>query len=128
MEIGRVDLLTNAHSNLMPQYVGKGTLHGFLHGAFDATGDSELARARCRAHFETVEADLALIIHRSRVHRPRCERIRGNHVSTSLFREANEAFLPRIAVNVGERGLVILEGAHLLELLLDTPTPFQGQR
>src|SRR5262252_5353774 len=102
MEIGRVDLLTNAHSNLMPQYVCKGPLHGFLHRTFNAPGDSELARARCRAHFETVEPDLALIIHRSRVHRPRCKGISSNHVSPALFRDANEAFLPRSTVNVGE--------------------------
>src|SRR6266568_8998068 len=82
---------------------------------------------RCGTHFETVEPDLTLIIHGSRVHGPRCKGIRGNHVSTALFRDANEAFLPGITVNVRERGLMILEGAHLLELLLDTPAPFKGQ-
>jgi hypothetical protein len=67
-----------------------------------------------------------LIVHRSCVDGAGGQWIGGDHVAAALFGDTDESLFPSVVVDVGERGLVVLERAHLLQLLFDPATTFNG--
>lgn len=127
VEVGHVYLLANAHLYLLAHQVGERPLDRLLHHAFHTPGDLQLARPRRAADLQPVQANLPLVVHRSGVHGAGGQRVRGDHVAPALFGNADELLLAGVVVDQGEAGLVVLEGAHLLQLLLHPATAFEGQ-
>lgn len=56
-----------------------------------------------------------MVIHGRRIDRAGDERISRNQISTTLFGHAEEAFFPRLAVDIGEGGLVVLISIFLID-------------
>jgi len=53
--------------------------------------------------------------------------VSGDEVAPALFGHAHKTFLASLDIDIREGRLVILEGAHLLQLLLDAAAALQGK-
>ena len=51
-----------------------------------------------------------------------------DQISAALFRDADEVFFTSLLLDEGEASLAVLEAAHLLELLLDSPPCLERDR
>src|SRR2546427_282861 len=99
VEIGRVDLLSDAHLDLLSHKIGKGAVNRLPHQPLDATSDLELSSAGRATDLKPVEADLTLIVYRRRINRSRCKGINGNHVATTLLGNTDESLFTAFIVD-----------------------------
>ena len=82
---------------------------------------------RRERHLEAVEAHRSVRSDARRVDRARRKRVGGDEVAAALLGDSDELLLAGLLQRVAERRLVVLEGAHLLELFLDAATSFEGE-
>src|SRR5262249_24558416 len=127
MEVSGVYPMCDTHLHLLAHHVCEGAVDGLAHWPIYASGDLQFSSAWCATNLQPIKPDLALIMHRARVNAAGCERVGRDHIATSLFWDADESLLPCLAVDQGERGLVVLEAPNLLHLFLDAATTFEAQ-
>ena len=76
-----------------------------------------------RRYRPTVPSDVTA----RRVHRARRQRVGRDEVPAALLGHADEALLAGLLQRVAEGRVVVLERAHLLELLLHAPPPLHRE-
>src|SRR5262249_49102126 len=113
--------------HLLRGQVAEGPLDRLLRRSRHAASRLQLAVADRNADLDAVQTHRSVAADRACVNRTWRERIRREQIATALLRHADEMFLAGLLVLVTERSLIVLERAHLLELLLDPAPPFQGQ-
>ena len=116
----------DTHLHLMALEVRKSPVDGFLHAPLYPPCHFELPGACGKAHLKTVETDPTPLAYGCCINRSRGQRVGGYQVSSAFFRHSNVKFFTCVVVDVGERGLVVFEGTHLLQLFFDPSTTFHG--
>ena len=119
VEVRGIHLAADAEGALVCEQVAEGTVDRLLHGSRDTAGRFELAGSGRDRDLDAIHAHSSIATHRRTVDGARSQRVWRNQIFATLLRNANELLLTGLADLVAERGLVVLEGAHLLELLLD---------
>src|SRR5271165_1780739 len=102
MEIGRIDLLSNTHLNLLAllaHQICEGPVNRLPRQTVDSTGDLELTGTRRATHFKPIETDLGVVVYRRGIHRSWGQRVERDHVSSSLFRHADELLFSRFVID-----------------------------
>ena len=127
MQVGRVQFLRDRQIALLSQHVAEGAIDGFLGRAGDAAGRLQLAVPDCDRHLDAVHPDGAVRANRRGVDASRRERIGRDQVAAALLRHADEALFAGVQISVAEGRVVVLKGAHLLELFLHPAPAFHGE-
>ncbi len=127
MEVRGIDLPAHAERRLAGEEVAEGTAHRLLHRPADAAGRFQFSCPRREADLYPVRADGAVGADGRGVDRPGWQWVGRDEIAPTLLGHANEVLLAGLADHVAEGGLIVLEGAHLLELLLHSSPAFQRQ-
>ena len=127
MHVRGVKVARDAELGLLRLDVAESSLHRFLHRSGNAAGHLQLPGSARNRNLQTVEADRSVGRYAGGVDGSGRQRIGGDQVAPSLFGNADEPLLAGLLERVAERCLIILEGAHLLELLLHAPPTFKSQ-
>src|SRR6185369_4805199 len=109
MEICSIKDLSDPHVHLMSLDIRECPVNRFLHRVINTTSYSQPTRARRTSHFKPIQPNLSLVIYGGRIHRARSKRIGGDQIPSTLFWHAYVTFFPGLAVDVGERGLIVLK-------------------
>src|SRR5690606_29090953 len=127
VDVRDVEVARDAELRLSCLQEAEGALDGLLHRPGHAAGQLELAGTVRDGDFDAVQADGTVGCNARAVYGARSEGIGGDEIATALLGHADELLLARLVVRVAEGRVVVLEGAHLLELLLHPAAAFYCQ-
>ena len=127
VHVGVVEVTRDAQIALLRLNVAEGSLDRLLHRTGHAAREPHLPGARRDRDLEAVEAHRSVRRDARRVDRTGCQRVGGDEVASALLGHSDELLLAGLLQRVAEGRVVVLEGAHLLELLLHAAAAFERE-